>query len=588
MMKRSTLIRISLMFLVVGMYMFVTATADQNTLVIGTTDVVGDGGLEVAQNFDFYGFHVAQHNHEGLCTLEPSTSKVIAELTESCDPKDVISNNGLTYSFKVRSGVTFTDGTSLTAANVAFSFNRNLALNGDPVQTLLTDDIKDVKVTGPLTVQITMKQPDATFLSRVAGTNAAFILSFNSLTKDKDGKDVPVDKTTGELKGTPDLDKTVEATSTNLTGTIGTGPYVLKQYVAGQLAVFEAYSNYWGCAASPKFKCPSVRQIIEEHFNTSPALSAALQDGSVDIAWRGLAIPDINALQGNAKFSRVQPPGSSSVRYINFGVGKAPYDDLRVRKAVSLAVDRDAIVSKVFGGVNKPIFSMVPAGFPGQVDVFPKRDVAAASKLLQDAGYSASKPAEVDLWFETSGHYGTTEPDVAAVVAASLGDVKELKVKLQPIDFPGLRKGNKNGTISFFFLGWFPDFLDPIDFIDPFIGSGTKALGIYFNDLADKGFDALPATSTTATLLKAKNQAVNAKNVVALVNDLLTDATVKADPSVRNADLENLQRITADVVPQIPLWGNLSQFIILTQKNIGGVVQDASLWLRDWLITKSK
>lgn len=587
-MKRSTLFRLVLMLLVAGGYFFAVASAaSSSTLVIGTTDVVGKGGLEVADNFDFYGFHVLQQTHEGLCTLEPGTAKVIAELAQSCAPADVISNGGLTYTFKLRSGVTFTDGTPLTAANVVYSFKRNLALNGDPV--FLIGGIKDVKASGPLTVELTLKQPDATFLSKISGTNPAFILSFNSITKDASGNNVAVDQKTGELQGTPDLTATRDATANATDGTIGTGPYKLTQYVPGQLVVFEAYKGYWGCQVTPKFKCPQINQIIEQHFNTSPALSASLQDGSVDIAWKGLAIPDINALKGNDNFVRFQPPGGgSSVRYINFDVANAPYNDLRVRKAIALAVDRQAIVDKVFGGVNPPIYSMVPVGFPGQVDTFPKRNVAAAGQLLQQAGFSDGSPAALDLWFETSGHYGTTEPDVAAVVQNSLDQVKEMKITLQPIDFPGLIRGAEkpDRSISFFFLGWFPDFLDPLDFIDPFIGSGTESLGIFFPELTDKGLDSLPADSTTVKLLQAKGQQVTAANIVKLVNDLLQDATINADPTVRDKDFENLQAITADVVPQIPLWGNLAQFITLAQKNVGNVVQDASLWLRDWLITK--
>jgi len=584
--KRSFLLKSVLVVAVVGFYFFVAGIAQSSsTLVVGTTDVVGKGGLEVSDNFDFYGFHILQQTHEGLCTLEPGTAEVVAELAQSCDANAVVSNSGLTYTFKLRSGVSFTDGTPLTAANVVYSFKRNQALAGDP--TFLISGISDVKALDNLTVEITLSQPDATFLSKIAGTNPAFILSFNSITKDANGNDVAVDKATGELQGTPDLTKTVDATATAVDGTIGTGPYILTQYTPGQLAVFNAFSNYWGCKISPQFKCPQIGQVIEQHFNTSPSLSASLQDGSVDVAWKGLAIPDINALEGDSRFVRFQPPGSSSIRYMNFDVANAPFDDLRVRKAISLAIDRSAIVEKVFGGVNGPIFSMVPAGFPGQTDVFPKRDVATASSLLQAAGFSASSPLSVNLWFETSGHYGTTEPDVAAVAADSLKDVAELDVTLQPIDFPGLIRGaTDDRTINFFFLGWFPDFLDPLDFIDPFIGSGTNSLGIFFGELTDKGLDSLAADSTTSQLLQAKGQSVNAANVVQLVNDLITDATVNADPAVRNVDFENLQKVTADIVPQIPLWGNLSQFITLAQNNVDNVVQDASLWLRDWLVTK--
>lgn len=590
-MKNSTLFRLVLMLVLAGAYFFGASAQSAATLVIGTTDVVGEGGLEPTENYDFYGFHVMLQTHEFLCTEEPGTAKIIAELAQSCDLKDVASADGLTYTFKLLSGVTFTDGTPLTAANVAYSFKRALALDGSPVQALYDDDIKDVKALDASTVQFTLKQPDGTFLARIPGVSAGFILSFNSVQKDKNGNDVGVDKNTGGLQGTPDLQATIAATGTAINGTIGTGPYVLKQYVPGQLAVFEAYPDYWGCKVTPKVKCPNINQVVEEHFNTSPSLAASLLDGSVDMAWRGLALPDLNQVQGNAKFVVFKlPPGSGRIRYINFDVAKAPYDDLRVRKAIALAVDRDAIASKVFGGQAAPIYTMVPQGFTGQsVDVFNKQpDLAGASALLQKDGFSASNRLEADLWHENSGHYGTTESDVAAVVQDSLSKVPELDVVLKPIDWPGLGHAflAPERKADFFLLGWFPDYVDGLDYTDPFLGSGSASLGIFFAELTDKGLDALPADSTTAQLLKAKGQAVNGKNIVQLMNDLIRDATVSTDPAVRNQDFANIQKITADVVPQIPLYSTSYDFTTPAQKNVGGVVQDAGLWLRDWLITK--
>jgi len=82
-----------------------------------------------------------------------------------------------------------------------------------------------------------------------------------------------------------------------------------------ELAVFEAYANYWGCKVTPQIKCPNINQVVEEHFNTSPSLAASLLDGSVDMAWRGLSLPDLAQVQTNPKFNVFKlPPGSGRIR----------------------------------------------------------------------------------------------------------------------------------------------------------------------------------------------------------------------------------------------------------------------------------
>jgi len=584
-MQRSTIFRLALIVFALGAFTFMGGFAQEagETLVIGTTDTVGSGGLEPAMAFNFYANHVLYQKMQRLCAVEPGTGDIVAELAQSCQPEDVVSDDGLTYTFNLREGVTFTDGTPLTAANVAFTFNRNLALDGDP--SFLIEGIEDVEVVDELTVRMTLGSRDANFLQKISGTNAANIMSFNSITKNAQGEDVPVDEETGELMGEPDLDATIEATSTDPQGVIGTGPYRLTSYTPNQLAVFETYEDYWGCDRDPQFQCPETDRVIERHFGSSSSLRASLQDGSIDVAWRSLNPTDINDLRGTEGLSFFQPDSASSVRYANFNVTNAPFDDLRVRKALSFAVDRQAIVDRVFGGVNSPIFTMPPSQFPGSTDVFPQRDLDRASELLQDAGFSEDNPAEINLWFETSGHYGTTEPDVAAVLQESVNEVPEIDAQLQSIDFAGLIDAAiREQTAGFYLLGWFPDFVGTVNFLNPWINS--TSLGIFFDQLTNKGLEAMPGDAPTRQMLEERGMEFNAANIVELKNELISTAQTTLDQDERVAALEDLQRIEADTVPTIPLWSNLSRFIVATQDNIDGIVFDASLELRDWLITK--
>ena len=193
-MQRSTIFRLALIVFALGAFSFMGVFAQGGqTLVIGTTDTVGSGGLEPAMAFNFYANHVLYQKMQRLCAVEPGTGDIVAELAQSCQPEDVVSDDGLTYTFNLREGVTFTDGTPLTAANVAFTFNRNLALDGDP--SFLIEGIENVEVVDELTVEFTLGSRDANFLQKISGTNAANIMSFNSITVNAQGEESPSTRT---------------------------------------------------------------------------------------------------------------------------------------------------------------------------------------------------------------------------------------------------------------------------------------------------------------------------------------------------------------------------------------------------------
>ncbi len=490
------------------------AFAQNNVLTIGTTDSVTE--LSPANSYDFFTWHVFQQTAQGLVMLEPGTTKIVPSLATSWD----ISSDGLTYTFHLRHGVTFTDGTPMNSEAVKWSFDRELKLDGPKGGVgLIKGDIKSIATPDPYTVVFTLNAPDATFLARLAPAIApSEIFSPKSTPADSFAK--------GKYAGT--------------------GPYKLVSYVPNQRVVLEAYKGYWG----PQPKTP---RVIYNMYSDASALRSALQSGAIDIGYRSFNPQDVTSLAKDASFKEVKPSGSLSIRYMVFNISQKPFDNVDVRRAISYAVNRQAIVTDVFSGINQPLYSMVPPGMWSHIDVFPKRDLEKAKQLLQQAGYSASNPLDITLWYPT-GHYGSTEPDVAAVLKTALEQTGILKVKLEALDWGTYATRMSQGAMGVFTLGWYPDFIDPDNFLAPWLTDSTKSLGTFWNQAPD----------------------------FAQYKSLITKAREATTQSDRATYYEQVQKMTATDVPFIPLWQNFGQLIAFTKPNVSGMVigPDGS-WLVD-------
>jgi peptide/nickel transport system substrate-binding protein len=184
------------------------------------------------------------------------------------------------------------------------------------------------------------------------------------------------------------------------------------------------------------------------------------------------------------------------------------YFPLEVRQAVAAAIDREALVDRVFEGRNIPAYSMIPSGYPFAtepfLDKYGTRNLDMAIQLLEKAGYTESKPYELTIWYPPE-HYGTTTADVMQVIKEQLEETKRIKVNLQSQNWAEYVDSFVAGRFPVFILGWFPDFVDPENWLTPF-GSCTASpdQGIFF---CNKDLDKLllDAGSTTD---KAKREAL--------------------------------------------------------------------------------
>ena len=515
-------IGIGVLVLALGLALSWGAMTQENILIIGTTDRITE--LSPANSYDYWTWHTFGQTGDALVTLKPYETTPSPSLAKSWE----VSADGKAYIFYLEEGVTYTDGEPFNCETMKWSLERNLRLDGPKGGVGLIKMIKGLECLDEYTLKITLDAPDATFLARMTdGVVPAIALSPASTPADEFAM--------GRYAGT--------------------GPYKLIEYVPEERTVYQAYENYWGPA-------PKTPKVIEIFYADSAALRAAVEAGEIDVGFRTFIPDDILDLKENPNLN-VIIGDTLSVRYLVFTVNMPPFDNVHVRRAIAYAVDREELNFKIFAGLNAPLYSMVPPGMWSHVPAFPKRDLGKAVEELEAAGYSTLNPLEITLWY-TPKHYGTEEADVAAVLKANLEATGIIKVNVNVLEWGTYVTRMSEGALGFFLLGWYPDFIDPDNYLAPWLTEAPEGLGTFLNQ-ATNDFD----------------KACYDKFV-----ELLGEAKLTTDIAERTALYEEAQHKLAECAVMIPLWLNSSAHVAVAQKNVKGIVLDASMEFRNWLIYK--
>jgi peptide/nickel transport system substrate-binding protein len=480
------------------------------SLLYGTTEKVID--MDPANAYDFHTWEIFYNIYQGLLKYPPGKTNLVPGLAKSYD----ISADGKEYTFKLREGLKFTDGTPFDANAVKWSIDRVIALKGDP-SWLVTDFVERVDVLDELTVKFVLKNPVAYFPSLVASV-PYYPVNPNVYPADKIVRDP------SELKGGK---------------LVGLGPYNVASFKRDQEIVLDANPNYYG-------EKPKNDQIIIRYFADATTMRLALEKGELDFVFKTLNPSDIADLQKSEDVLTVKAQGPY-IRYICFLTDTPPFDNKVVRQAVAAAVNRQPLLDKVFLGQNAPLYSMVPMGMWSHTDAFKEvhgdGNIEKAQELLQSAGYSESNPLSFDFWY-TPSHYGDTEVDIAAVLKAQLEATGMMKVNVKSAEWAAYRDNWANKVMPIWLLGWYPDYIDPDNYTAAFAGTaGSKGLGIHFSS---KQWD-----------------------------DKFVEGQKVTDPEKRTAIYEEIQQWWTDEVPTMPIFqGTLFLF---TQKNIQGIMLSPTL-----------
>ena len=274
------------------------------------------------------------------------------------------------WEFKLRPDVKFHDGTPFTPDDIVFTFERiPQVLNSPSSFTQSVKPVERIEIVDPLTVRMHTRVPEPLLPYYIFGATI-------------------VSRKHGQGATTADYNSGKAA--------IGTGPYKLESVLLGDKIVFKRNENYWG--EKPVWDTVNYRLIANNASRT-----AALQAGDVDIIDQ-VSTRDVATLQANPKLTTVAPPGQRLIYiYIDterevtpwatdlngVKLAKNPLRDVRVRRALSLAINREGIRTQVMDGFAAPTGQLMPAGGVGYVpDIKPDAyNLAEARKLLAEAGF---------------------------------------------------------------------------------------------------------------------------------------------------------------------------------------------------------
>ena len=342
------------------------AAAAKNTLTIGL--VVEPEGLDPTIAAPTTIREVTWLNiYEGLVRLDEN-GHVLPLLAKSW----TISDDGLTYTFKLQPGVKFHDGTPFDSSIVKFSLDRARAPDSTNAQKQFFEPIDSIETPDPLTAVIRLKHPTGLFLYWLGWGDSVMVAP----------KSVP----------------------TNKTHPVGTGPFRFKQWVQGDHIVLERNPDYWQ-KGKPKLDTVTFRFISD-----AQAQAAALRAGDVD------AFPEFSAAELFASFekdSRFATLIGATPNKLIAGMNNArkPFNDVRVRRAISMAIDRPGVIDATYEGVGtmNPAVPMglkewaLPVEQLGEGAKYYKYDPARARKLLAEAGVPSGFPATISY-----ATYGST------------------------------------------------------------------------------------------------------------------------------------------------------------------------------------
>ncbi|MFJ8113552.1 ABC transporter substrate-binding protein [Streptomyces sp. NPDC096132] len=297
---------------------------------------------------------------DSLTDQDPKTGKIVPWLAKSWD----ISADTTTFTFHLRSGVTFSDGTELTAQVVKDNFDAvpELGALGTLAQGYLSG-VESTTVVDPLTVRVRFKQPNAQFLQATA-THSLGIESSASVKKS------PQEKCSD--------------------GVVGSGPFVLKNYVQNQSITLAKRAGYaWGSSLWSKKGEAYLDKLV---FNVVPEAgvrTGSLQSGQVDAIGSVGKANEAALSGGQANLQRRANPGV--VFNLGLNNSRPALKDVKVRQAVQYAVDRQQIVDAVFPTDTEPATSILARTTPDYADLGSEltTDAAKAKSLLDSAGWKA-------------------------------------------------------------------------------------------------------------------------------------------------------------------------------------------------------
>ncbi len=430
--------------------------------------------------------YVASQVIETLVTLKPGTGD---EIIPALASEWGVSDDGLQYTFKIREGVKFHDGTDLNAEAVKANFDRWINIPKAYVDlgytyyidTVITPQVKEVTAPDASTVVVTLSAPNSAFLVQMTLTPFA-ISSPKALT---DGNASAADFADNKYAtgGPPAM--------------VGTGPFVFKEWVPGTQVVLVKNPDYWNAAAGG----PYLDQITFKPIAETTATLNAIQAGDVDLAMQ-IAPLDVPTVKSDANLQVIDRGSACNVGILGMNQTHKPFDNVKIRQAVAYAIDRPAIAEAFFGGE----FGLVPSNWapPGTPFVnelaIPNYDPEQAKALIAESGVT---DLSFDFWYPSDVTRAYL-PDPKGIFETILSNLEAVGFQPNPKTAPwrpDYLAAESSGKYPAWLIGWNCDWLGIDNFLfTAFFGYRGDPVGpnpefAYKNDEMNQAMlDALAAT----------------------------------------------------------------------------------------------
>lgn len=382
---------------------------------------------------------------EGLVGFKPGTLEIEPRLAASYS----ISGDGLQYTFAIRPDVRFHDGTALTAETARFSFDRQM----DPTHPAhfptasfqywqnFYSDIERVEVVDAMTLRLHLRQPNASLLSSLAICPVWLI---SPAAFEKHGDQLPFHP-------------------------VGTGPYKFVEWRSSEAVVMERNDDYWG-GPRAGFERLVMRSIPLNTSRLSELLAGKIH--GLD----GIQPSELSDLENDPRFTIHEAPGMN-VGYLSFSMLSEKVQDPALRRAISMAIDRDNLVQLALDGHGSVAAYPAPRGYLGiPDDAGPVRhDPEAARKLV------AANPqwAQQTLELATFGQPRMYFPDPARIASLVRNDLEAvgLQVEIVNREFKSHLHASRRGEFDLCLLGWIADTPDTDSFLATFFHSRAAVMG---------------------------------------------------------------------------------------------------------------
>ena len=407
-------------------------------------------GLDPAFVEDSQSAKVMSNIYEGLVKYAEKSTEIEPCLAESWD----ISQDGTEYTFHLKTGVKFHDGTEFNADAVVKSVSRQLSGNATadmPYATFTFDGVKSVEAIDKNTVKFTLAAPSTPFLSNLAMPLAAPIVSSKALEEHK-----------GNLNEAP----------------VGTGPFKFLSWDKGEKIILEKNTNYWGDKAK-------LDKVVFKVVKENSVRASELMTGSID-AMDAVDASDVEKLK-EKKFNIFNESGMN-VNYMAFNCSRAPFDNVKVRQAICYAINRDELVQYLYQGYSEIAKTALPKFIPGYKDSVTgyEYNPDKAKALLAEAG---QENLNINMVIYSTGRqYNTVGPKLAEAIQNYLSKVG-VTAKIDVYEWKEYKTKAKQGEGNITFSGWNGDNGDADNFLSLYSGkeiqSGLNAAK-YSNPEVDK------------------------------------------------------------------------------------------------------